>query len=112
VKRHHHISPALQKLHWLPVTQRIKYKIASLTFKTLHNKQPSYLHDLLSPVTPSGRRSSTNNKLKPFPVTSCAGKRSFSSAASVVWNALPTSVRLSSTYSAFCSSLKTFLFPP
>ena len=48
-KAHNHISPTLRKLHWLPIHQRIQYKIAALTFKTLHHKQPSYLVDLLLP---------------------------------------------------------------
>src|SRR5258708_1381921 len=30
--RHHHITPVLKGLHWLPVEQRIKYKIASITY--------------------------------------------------------------------------------
>ncbi len=112
IKRHHHITPALQKLHWLPVNLRIKYKIASLTFKTLHYKLPSYLHQLLLPVPSSGRRSYTNNLLTVKRVTSSYGQRSFSSAAPTIWNSLPTALRLSSSYSVFRSSLKTFLFPP
>ena len=53
VRRHHHITPMLKKLHWPPIHQRIHFKIASLTFKTLQNLQPSYLSDLLTPYTPS-----------------------------------------------------------
>ena len=48
VRRHHHITPALKKLHWLPIHQRIHFKIATLTFKTLQNFLPSYLSDLLT----------------------------------------------------------------
>src|SRR6266581_4821157 len=47
--RHHHITPVLKRLHWLPVELRIKYKIASITYKSLHNQLPSYLYELLSP---------------------------------------------------------------
>ena len=46
-KRSDHVSPALKGLHWLPIKQRITYKIALLTYKTLTNKQPSYLLDLI-----------------------------------------------------------------
>ncbi len=42
-----HISPILQDLHWLPVAQRIKFKILLLTFKCLHNLAPEYLSDLV-----------------------------------------------------------------
>ena len=34
--RHHHITPVLKRLHWLPVEQRIKYNIASITLKSPH----------------------------------------------------------------------------
>ena len=39
-----HTSSLLRNLHWLPVTHRIKFKIALLTFKTLHFGKPSYLY--------------------------------------------------------------------
>ena len=53
VRRHHHNRPTLKKLHWLPIHQRIHFKIASLTFETLHNFQASYLSDLLTPYVSS-----------------------------------------------------------
>ena len=44
-----HSSDLLRSLHWLPVAQRIKYKIAVLTYKTIHFNKPSYLADLIKP---------------------------------------------------------------
>src|SRR5688572_11309251 len=41
-----HTSSLLNNLHWLPETQRIKYNIALLTFKTLHFGTQSYLSEL------------------------------------------------------------------
>ena len=38
-----HITPVLQQLHWLPVRQRVHIKLAVLTYKTLHDRLPSYL---------------------------------------------------------------------
>ena len=32
-RKHDHITPVLRELHWLPVTQRIKFKVAMLVFK-------------------------------------------------------------------------------
>src|SRR5467141_4558204 len=111
--RHHHITPVLKRLHWLPVQQRIKYKIASITYKTLHNQLPSYLYELLSPVAQSGRRSSSNKLPNRQRFNTISGLRSFFSAAPRIWNYLPTALRLSPTYySSFRSKLKTFLFPP
>src|SRR5258708_30682903 len=110
--RHHHITPVLKGLHWLPVEQRIKYKIASITYKTLHNQIPSYLYELLSPVAQSGRRSSSNKLLNLQRVNTISGLRSFFSAAPRIWNYLPTALRLSPTYSLFRSKLKNLLFSP
>src|SRR6267154_2371957 len=52
LKRSDHISPTLAKLHWLPIHKRIKFKVATITFKVLQHKQPSYLFDLLKPHNP------------------------------------------------------------
>jgi hypothetical protein len=112
VKRHHHITPTLRRLHWLPVNLRIKYKIALLTYKTLQNKQPAYLHDLLSPVPLSNRRSSNKNLLQAVGANTNTGKRAFCHCAPSIWNALPLSLRLPQPITSFRSNLKTYLFPP
>mgnify|MGYP001244283639 CR=1 FL=1 len=41
------IVPVLKDLHWLPVEQRIQYKILLLTFKAVNGLAPTYLSDLL-----------------------------------------------------------------
>ena len=41
-----HVSPVLHTLHWLPVEQRIGYKLLLLAFKSVNNDGPSYLSDL------------------------------------------------------------------
>ena len=38
-----HITPVLRQLHWLPISQRIAYKILLLTFKALHGLAPQYI---------------------------------------------------------------------
>ena len=40
-----HITPILKKLRWLPIKQRIDYKLCLLTFKTLQIQQPTYLYN-------------------------------------------------------------------
>ena len=47
------ITPALIKLHWLPVKQRVLYKQALITFNALRHNNPSYLRDLLTIYNPS-----------------------------------------------------------
>ena len=46
-KKHDHITPVLKKLHWLPVSFRIEYKILLLYFKALHSMAPQYLCELI-----------------------------------------------------------------
>ena len=40
-KRTDHTSPILQQLHWLPVSERISFKILLPTYKTLNGYAPS-----------------------------------------------------------------------
>ena len=60
----HHITPILQQLHWLPVKDRISFKLLLLTFKALHGLAPIYISELIKPYNPSrSLRSSTPNYL-------------------------------------------------
>jgi hypothetical protein len=113
VRRHHHITPTLKRLHWLPIQQRIHFKIASLTYKTLKNLQPSYLSDLLTPYVPSRNLRSLDKQLLTVPdIRSANGRRSFTFAAPTLWNSLPVALRSCPTLPIFLTELKTHLFPP
>ena len=113
IKRSQHITPTLRALHWLPIRQRITYKIAMLTFKTLQYKQPSYLADLLHPHTSSRSLRSTDQRLLTIPlVKSAIGRCYFSYCAPTLWNSLPPSLRFSDSLLSFRCQLKTYLFPP
>ena len=113
VRRHHHITPTLKKLHRLPIHQRIHFKIASLTFKALQNRQPSYLSDLLTPYVPSRNLRSLDKHLLTVPdIRSANGRRSFSFSAPTIWNSLSIALRSCPTPSMFLSGLKTHFFSP
>ena len=47
-----HITPVLKQLHWLPVVERIKFKILLLTWKIVHGFAPHYFDDLISEYVP------------------------------------------------------------
>ena len=47
IPRHEHISEIRMQLHWLPIQQRIIYKILLLTILVVHGKAPEYLSELL-----------------------------------------------------------------
>jgi hypothetical protein len=112
LKTSDHITPALMHLHWLPIRQRIAFKIAVVTYKCLHNTAPIYLKDLLSYSEPiqSLRSSSTRPLRAPITRLKFAGDRSFSAAAPTIWNKLPTNVRETENLVVFKSKLKCFLF--
>ena len=113
VRRHDHITPTLKRLHWLPIRQRIIFKIASLTYKTLHNRKPSYLFQLLNPYVPTRNLRSLDKNLLTIPdIRSANGRRSFAFAAPTIWNSLPLQLRTCPTLALFLSGLKTNLFPP
>ena len=74
-----HITPILKKLHWLPIKQRIDYKLCLLTYKTLQIQQPTYLYNSLSfPSHSLSTRSSDSSVLSIPYVRTSLGKRAFS----------------------------------
>ncbi|KAL9978237.1 hypothetical protein ACROYT_G015732 [Oculina patagonica] len=111
-KRTDHISPILQQLHWLPVSERISFKILLFTYKAMNGYAPSYIVDLLDQYVPSRcLRSASQNLLKfPRSATSTYGDRAFSIAAPRLWNTLPTTVKNAPSVSTFKTLLKTYLF--
>lgn len=110
--KYDHITPALYSLHWLPVEQRITYKLLLLTFKALNGLAPEYICDLLEPYKPCrSLRSSAQNLLKePSFRLKTYGARSFQCAAPRSWNHLPNSMRTVTNLQTFKKNLKTELF--
>jgi hypothetical protein len=113
-KKFDHIKPVLQELHWLPIEERIKFKILLLAFKAQHGLAPKYISDLVVPYAPtrSDLRSQNQHLLDTRPKTKLKsfGDRSFKKAAAVLWNSLPIELRTISELSQFKSQLKTHLF--
>src|ERR1044071_9495188 len=73
-----HKKSSIKDLHWLPVPEHIKFKIAVLTCKTLQIGKPSYLADLLIPYRPSrALRSSCSNLLSVSDIRTTYGRGSF-----------------------------------
>ena len=46
--RFSHIIPLMYELHWLPLRQRIHFKILLFAFKAIHGIAPSYIRNLVS----------------------------------------------------------------
>ena len=99
-------------MHWLPIAQRIDYKISSLCYDVL-DTAPLYLSDLLCLYVPSRSLQSSadigifriRTRKKKF-----QGQPAYSHLGPVTWNKLPYSVRHAQTQSQFKTQPKTTLF--
>ena len=103
--------PLLKSLHWLPIQERIRYKVALITYKALSTSVPSYLNELLQcqETTRSLRSTDAPRLFVPRTRTETA-KRAFSVAAPNVWNSLPIDIRNTDCLSTFRNKLKTHFF--
>jgi hypothetical protein len=102
----------LKELHWLPVKQRIKYKIILFVYKAINGIAPAYINDLISPYVPYRSLRSSSKRLLSVPKFKLQtyGARAFSICGPVLWNALPQDVIQCASLDSFKSKLKTFLF--
>jgi len=114
IRRCEHITPVLRQLHWLPVRQRIEFKMAVLAYKSLNALSARYLMDDCQLITTTGRR-----RLRSSNVATCdvprtrttLGDRSFTAAGPRLWNNLPVHLRDSElTLLEFRRLLKMHLF--
>ena len=110
-----HITPYLENQHWLPIKQRIVFKVLQLAYiyRAYSGMVPGYLCDLICPkeLTRWSLRSDDELELQ-NQVTrfKTYGDRCFEFAVAKEWNALPLRIKLSETLEIFKSELKTFLF--
>ena len=107
-----HVTPLLIELHWLPVRQRIIFKILLYTFKALHGAAPTYLTGLISPYVPRQALRSADQLLleQPTHKLKLTGLRTFSVCAPYLWNSVPFEIKSSASVSIFKAKLKTYLF--
>jgi hypothetical protein len=110
--RRSHIKPVLKELHWLPVAQRVQYKVAVITHKVLSTSQPLYLADIIKEHRPARElRSSTQNLLAIRKTNTRLAERAFSFSSPAVWNSLPDKLRSADVdHLSFKKKLKTHLF--
>ena len=82
-----------KRLHWLPIRQRIQFKLGLLVFKCLHGLAPPYLCDMISQVRSSDYssrlRSAARGDLNvPRTHSVRMGPRGFAVAGPKLWNSL------------------------
>ena len=103
-------------LHWLDVTDRVKFKLGLTVHRCLSNKAPHYLADsctLVSNIASRQRLRSAHRRHLDVPRynRSTLGRRSFSVAGPTVWNLHPDDLRAQGcTERTFKQLLKTYLF--
>ena len=114
LRPHDHITSALKELHWLPIAQRIDYKLCLLVHKSVIGNAPAYLTNLLTAVADvpsrSGLRDASNGNFVVPRTRLKLGERAFFVAAPLAWNRLPTELKTMRSTAVFKRALKTFLF--
>ena len=101
-------SPA--KLHWLPISERTKYKVACMCFHVMNGSRPTYLSELLHICTPSCTLHSSSDNTCSKSNNTNIRLMAFTYLGLYVWNSLPQDLRQSSTLPSFETKLKTFPF--
>jgi hypothetical protein len=104
-----------RSLHWLPIQNRIKYKVASICASFFLGTGPAYLGDMLTRYSnlPKLRSASDRNQLhntKRELTGVTFGERAFRYQGPLIWGSLPQDLREKPTLSSFKASLKTHLF--
>ena len=64
VGRNIHTSPLIRELHWLPFSQRVKFKLCLYIYKLINSTGPSYLVNTIAHYTPARNLRSLNDTTK------------------------------------------------
>ena len=104
-------------LHWLPIRQRVDFKMFSMVYKAQHDLSPVYITEMTKPTSMISRRqdlrsASRCDLLIPKHRTKFA-EHTFIVADPMAWNRLPQTIREApslTTFRWFRRLLKTYLF--
>ena len=104
-------SSYLKQLHWLPIRQRIVFKMLLYAHRFIHQpgKLPLYLLELIKRNTMVTKSHYFYNLLVPK-FRSNFGRRSFSPAVAVEWNKLSFDLKLIPSEILFRRKFRTYLF--
>ena len=98
--KYDHITSVLKdELYWLPVPQRVIYKLCLTTYKAIYGTAPSYIAAMCAPSSTNQARlrlrsSDSRQLLLPRTKTEL-GKRAFAYAGPRTWNDMPIALRTS-----------------
>ena len=95
--RFSHITPLMYELHWLPLKQRIHFKILLFAFKAIHGIAPTYIQNLVSLKSQGTYNLRSSGWIllasSTFRTKITLGDRSFQVAAPKLWYALSRELR-------------------
>jgi hypothetical protein len=112
-RRSEHITPVLSELHWLPIKERIDFKLLVMIHHALHNQDaPSYMKEMFQRYTPNRCTRATDD---PWTIVinrtmRHEGDRCGMNIGATLWNSLPLDLRCAISTERFKKDLKTFLF--
>ena len=115
-KRRKHISPYLARLHWLPVRQRVNFKLPVYIYQCLNGSSPRYFSsDIVLHSTQSSSHhylhSQADHTRLHIPKTHRSkGDKTFFVIGPRLWNMLPIVTREAASLIVFKKLLKTYLF--
>ena len=98
-------SVYIRDLHWLPMKERIVFKVLFIVHKCLNGFAPASLADLFEYSTSDRTCKLVHRRSK-----RSYGKKAFSRCGPRLWNLLPIDIRLESITEEFKKQLKTFFF--
>jgi len=93
-RRRDHITPVMPvQLYWMPVRQRVKFKLADLMCRVSNGLEPPYLPNDCQLFSASSRRQLRSSCIQTCVLqrtTTRLGDRAFAAAGQRLWNSLPT----------------------
>ena len=100
--------------HWIPIKQRVQFKMSILVFKAINGLAPNYISNLVNILCPSKYFLRRNDEilLEPYngKTKKTLGDRAFAVAALSLFNSLPREIRHETCFNTFKTKFKTFLF--
>ena len=105
---------AMKEIYWLPIADRIKYKLCLMMHVAVNNRRSAYITDTLVPTSSLLHRERLrlheSGGFKVPRVRTEFGRRAFSIASPMVWNELLHNIRRTGNVTTFKRVLKAYLF--
>jgi len=111
---YHHVTLVQRSLHWLPIHQRIQYKLCILMYGAAHGYAPDYITNMVTLTSATSSRShlrSANSLTFDTPqMLMRMGDCALSVAGPPTWNALPADICCAPSLDTCKKRLKSHLF--